>query len=411
MGELIATAESDPVLAFIELGLGLGRHIDGLVDAYYGPPAIKERIDAAPVTAPIQLAADARSLLSALDAGAGPPDLDPNRRRYLRAQVSGLLTVASKLAGDPISYADEVESCYGIRPTMEPEDVFEAAHRRLDEALPGNGSHTGNGSLAERLIAWREAQAVPVDKLAAAIDSLAEDLRERTDRLFGLPDGNHIDFELVTDQPWSGFNYYLGDLRSRVAINTDLPVLSTVLPHLVAHEAFPGHHTENCLKEVGLTRRRHFQEESIFCVGTPQCLLAEGLADLGLEIVVPGGAENRAAMAAEHFRSLGVPFDADTAAVVAEASDGLGKVRGNAALLLHEEGRPVEEAIAYLARWGLLPERRAAKAIEFLTDPTWRAYITCYLEGLPLCRSFVGGDPARFRRLLSEQLLPGDLAS
>ena len=49
--------------------------------------------------------------------------------------------------------------------------------------------------------------------------------------------------------------------------------------------------------------------------------------------------------------------------------------------------------------------------MEFLTDPTWRAYIYCYVEGLPLCRRFVAGDPARFERLLSEQLIPADLAA
>ena len=47
--------------------------------------------------------------------------------------------------------------------------------------------------------------------------------------------------------------------------------------------------------------------------------------------------------------------------------------------------------------------------MQFLTDPTWRAYISCYVEGLPLCRRFVAGDPARFERLITEQLLPSDL--
>jgi hypothetical protein len=32
------------------------------------------------------------------------------------------------------------------------------------------------------------------------------------------------------------------------------------------------------------------------------------------------------------------------------------------------------------------------------------------VEGLPLCRAFVNGDPARFDRLLSEQLTPDVLA-
>jgi hypothetical protein len=98
-------------------------------------------------------------------------------------------------------------------------------------------------------------------------------------------------------------------------------------------------------------------------------------------------------------------------ATVAGAGEGLGRVRGNVALLLHEEGADVDEAVRYLERWALLPRRRAEKAIEFLIDPTWRAYITCYVEGLPLCRRFVGGDPARFERLLTEQLTPDQLAA
>ena len=47
--------------------------------------------------------------------------------------------------------------------------------------------------------------------------------------------------------------------------------------------------------------------------------------------------------------------------------------------------------------------------MQFQTDPTWRAYIFCYLEGLRRCRAFTGGDPTRFERLITEQLLPADL--
>jgi hypothetical protein len=179
----------------------------------------------------------------------------------------------------------------------------------------------------------------------------------------------------------------------------------------VAHEAYPGHHTEHSRKEVGLVRRRDLQEETIFLVGTPQCLLAEGLADLGLEVVVPGGAAARAAVAAEHLRPLGVPFDPEVVATVGEAADGLGRARGNVALLLHEEGADEDDAVAYAERWLLQSRPRARKLVSFLTDPTWRAYMTCYVEGLPLCRRFVDGDPARFERLITEQLTPDQLAA
>jgi hypothetical protein len=399
---------SDVLGRYLELGLRLDHHVDGLVDAYYGPAELRDRISAEPAVAPAAIAADARRLIADLDAGApideqapGVGD-EPHRRRWLRAQVIGLHTTAEKLAGVEISFPDEVERCYGVRPRKVDESVFEEAHHALDEVLPGSGP------LAERFITWREAQAVPVEKLRPAIDSLAEDLRERTHRLFGLPEGEHVDFDLVTDEPWSGFNYYLGDLRSRVVINTDLPVLATSLAHLVAHEAYPGHHTEHSRKEVGLVRRQRRLEETIFVVGAPQCLLAEGLADLGLEVVA---GERPEPMAAGHLRPLGIPYDAEVAAKVAVAGEALNEVRGNLALLLHDEGVDADDVVAYAERWGLLPRARAEKAVQFQTDPTWRAYIFCYLEGLRLCRAFTDGDPANFERLLTEQLLPSDLAA
>lgn len=391
--------ERDPVDGYLELGLRLGRHLDGLVDAYYGPASLRARVDDEPVRPLAGLTGDARRLVADLDSGAG--DLAAPRRAWLRAQCVGLLTVARKLDGEAIGYADEVESCYGVRPHAVPEEELAAAHRRLDEALPGTGP------LADRFIAWREVHTIAPDRLEAVVRVLADDFRERTDRLFGLPDGEHVDFVLEHDKPWSGFNYYLGDLQSRVAINTDLPVPSTAIGHLVAHEAYPGHHTEHTRKEVGLVRRRDHREETIFLVGTPQCMVAEGLADLGLEILLGPLPEP---ILAEHLHPLGVRYDAEVVAAVASAGEAIGGVRGNVALMLNDGNADVDDAINYLERWALQSRPRAEKAIQFLTDPTWRAYISCYVEGLPLCRRFVAGDPARYDRLLSEQLTPADLA-
>jgi hypothetical protein len=385
---------------YLELGLALGRHVDGLVDAYYGPADLHEKVERQPLRPTDAVAADARALIAELDGGGGEPSLDANRRRWLRAQLVGLETTAEKLAGESIPYVDEVERCYGVRPTFLDESEFEAAHRRLDAVVPGRGP------LAERYIAWRESQAVPVEKLDAALHSLAEDFRERTQRLFGLPDGETVEWRLETDKPWSGFNYYLGGLRSRVAINTDLPVLSPSLGHLVAHEAYPGHHTEHTRKEAGLVRRHGHLEETIFLVGTPQCLLAEGLADLGIEVLLGPDHEP---LIEQHLRPLGIPYDAEVVAAVRTAGETLAAVRGNAAWLLHQDAKPESDVVSYLERWTLLPRARAEKAVQFLTDPTWRAYISCYIEGLRLCREFVAGEPRRFERLLTEQLVPADL--
>ncbi|HXH57463.1 hypothetical protein [Iamia sp.] len=386
---------------YLRLGLALGRHLDGLVDAYYGPPSWKdEAVAGVPVALPALVAAAAR-LVADIDGGA-EPNLEGRRRRWIRAQVVGLHTVGRSLAGEPLGYLDEVEASYGVRPSPVPTDALDAAHRRLDAVLPGSGP------VRERMIAWREGQVVPPDRLEGLVRDLADDLRERTDRAFGLPAGEQVEWVLEANKPWSGFNYYLGDLRSRVAINVDLPVPSLVVPHLVAHEAYPGHHTEHVRKEVGLVRSRGHLEEAIFLVGTPQCLLAEGLADLALESLV--GPDPEAAMA-PHFAAARIPFDAEVAAEVRDALGTVQAARGNLALMLHDEGRTATDVVAWAERWLLLPTPRAEKQVAFVSDPTWRAYIFCYTEGVELCRRFVAGDPARFERLLTEQLVPADLVA
>ena len=395
----IPKAGGDPIDTYLELGLALGRHIDGFVDAYYGPPDLAARAAAEPVRDPAELANRARRLLADL---AVERSYEGARRRFLLAQVEGMRTTALKLAGQPIGYLDEVEQCYGVRPALVAEDEFAAAHRRLAEVLPGSGP------LSDRYIGWRESQVVPIEKLGPAVDALTEEFQYRTGEMWGLPEGEQVEFELVTDAPWAGFNFYLGGLRSRVAINVDLPVLATSLGHLVAHEAYPGHHTEHCRKELTLVGRRWQLEETIFLVGTPQCLVAEGLADLGLELVAGRRPEP---LLGEILDSVGVAYDPDVTGQLAEAGEILGRVRGNAALLLHDQGMAVEDVVDYLARWSLISPVRAEKAVQFLTDPTWRAYIFCYTEGLPLCRRFVNDDPARFRRLISEQLTPAELAA
>lgn len=391
---------NDTVQRYLEVGLRLGRHLDGMVDAYYGPEDLADRVAAEPLRPLPALVDDVRALVADLDAGEG--SLDATRRRWLRAQAAGLHTAARKLAGEDVAFVDEVEQCYGVRPEFVDHEVLAEAHRRLDAVLPGTGS------LAQRYDAWRTTHVMTPAQLTAAVHTLAEAFRERTDRMFGLPEGEHIEFELVTDQPWSGFNYYEGALRSRVAINTDLPVSSTAIGHLIAHEAYPGHHTEHCRKEVGLVRQRQQLEESIFLVGTPQCLLAEGLADLALEVLLGDQPEPQLA---ELLHPLGIRYDAEVVAAIAEASQALSSVRGNAALILHDRGGSVDDAIDELSRWALLPRDRAAKSVTFLTHPTWRAYIFCYVAGLPACRTFVGGDPGRFERLLTEQFVPADLVA
>ena len=397
---LIHAVVSGLVQQYVELGLRLGRHNPDIVDAYYGPGQWRDAIAAEPVHPAGALVADARRLLADIDASV-EPDIASRRRRWIRAQLEGVCTVARVLDGEDIAYLDEVEACFGVRPELVTEDEIAAAHRELDTALGGTGP------LADRMAAMRDRHVIPIDRLPAVTGNLLDELRSLTSAAFGLPEGEHVDFELVSDKPWSGFNHYLGGLHSRVAINTDVPVLSSSIAHLVAHEAYPGHHTEHVHKEVGLVRGRHQMEEAIFLIGTPSCLMAEGLADLGLEALL--GSEPHEAVGTM-VRAAGAHFELESVRALSHFGDVSGRARGLLAVQLHDEGVDADTVIANAERWLLLDHHRAIQVVRFLNDPTWRAYVFCYAEGYRRCRDFVAGEPERFARLLDEQLLPADLS-
>jgi hypothetical protein len=375
---------------YLLLGLRLGRHVDGLVDAYFGPPELAEDANAGDPVPPGELAAEADALLAEVDDG------------WLADQLRGVRTYAGVLAGEAIGYADEVERCYGVRPARKDPTVYAAAHEALDELLPGEGT------LLERREAWRAANRLEGDRFFALMHDLLADLRRRTAEAFGLPDGEGLELEPVQNEPWWAFNYYLGGLRSRVVVNTDLPTTVQEAVHLASHEAYPGHHTEHVWKERLLVDTGRAIDEALLLVPTPQSLLSEGIAETGAEILL--GEQGRAEVAAIAARH-GVEYDPELAHRLAEAAAPLSTVQLDAALMIHEEGCSHEEAQAYVERWALAPPERARHSVAFATDPTWRAYVVCYSEGERLCRAWVAGDPARYRRLLTEQVRVRELVA
>src|SRR4029078_6953189 len=117
-------------------------------------------------------------------------------------------------------------------------------------------------------------------------DWLVAVFRARARELFGLPDPESLRVRLVRDKPWSGYNWYDGGGRSRVDLNVDLPIRAPDLIHVLAHETYPGHHLEHAWKEAHLALVQGRMESSVLLINTPECLISEGLADLGHRFAV-----------------------------------------------------------------------------------------------------------------------------
>jgi hypothetical protein len=109
------------------------------------------------------------------------------------------------------------------------------------------------------------------------------------------------------------------------------------------------------------------------------------------------------------FEACGVTYDPVAHRRIRAVNLVLEAAIANAAILLHVDGVSPDEATAYLERWELASEERARQHAEFVMDRWGRAYIRTYTDGYELCRRWVAGDAARFKRLLTEQLTPADL--
>ncbi|HET6392216.1 MAG TPA: DUF885 domain-containing protein [Blastococcus sp.] len=388
---------------YVRLGLRFDRLEPGFVDAFTGAPALRAQVADEPAPTPSGLRDQARALLRELESAGLPAD----RTDYLRGQLTGLECTARKMSGEPVGFVDEVAAYFQVDVVLGDPAEYAAAHAELAALLPGSGT------LAERYAEHRRREECPPARLESAVHALSSALRDRVRGQYGLPEVETVRYEVVTDKPWSGFNYYEGAYRSRVAINADLPHRLSQLPHLVAHESYPGHHTEHCRKERGLVERARRTEHTVFLVNTPECLMAEGLADLGVQASV---GEGWGPWAAEILGDLGLRFDGHLAERIAAAAAPLNRVRQDAAVLLHDRGADADEVRAYLQQWSLVSSERAAQQIRFLTDPLWRAYISTYVEGFALLSRWLDARPAgesvadRFVRLLDEPLTPAAVA-
>nr|WP_090344708.1 DUF885 domain-containing protein [Mycolicibacterium malmesburyense]CRL76440.1 CalR9 protein [Mycolicibacterium malmesburyense] len=398
-----ASTSDSFVREYLLLGLRFDRVEEGYVDSFTGDPALRRAVAAEPQPDPADLTRRAERLLGELTSVDG---LEQARKDYIGAHLRALACAGRKFAGEQVGFVDEVEAYFDVHIDKGDPERYRQAHRQLDEVLDGSGP------LAERMQAYRAGEEIPPTRLEECIHAFSSALRDRVRAEYPLPDAETITYEVVTDKPWSGFNYYHGDYKSTVAVNADLKQQMSNLPRLVAHESYPGHHTEHCRKEVGLVEGRGQAEQTIFLVNTPQCLMAEGLADLALYAAIGPG---WGAWAGEIYADLGLRFDGDRAQAVSEATAALAEVRQDAALMLHDEHRDVDDVVAFLKRWLLVNDQRARQMLRFLSSPLWRAYTSTYVEGYRLLRGWLDARPAdvgltqRFGTLLDEPLIPSVL--
>jgi len=271
-----ATSVNEIAEGYVKLVLAMGLHDPDYVDAYYGPQEWKK-----PEKKPLDtIAREATRLREQLAKISEPADeLERLRRSYLTKQLSALEARVRILNGEHLKFDEESQALYDAVAPAFPEAHFQEILARLEPKLPGEGP------LLQRYENWRRAFVLPKDKLDAVFQLAIKACRERTLAHIKLPPDENFSVEYVTNKPWGGYNWYKGNYRSVIQVNTDLPVYIDRAIDLAAHEGYPGHHVYNALLEKNLVRDRGWVEFSVYALFSPQSLIAEGTANFGREVV------------------------------------------------------------------------------------------------------------------------------
>lgn len=418
-----ATPKADglSVLAesYVKLSLKIGEHEDGYIDAYYGPPAWQAEAKAACGTPVLRettcglsgLEAQAAALDAAIGAVEASSRFSADERRritFLHAQLKAALTRMRMIRGETLSFEDEAEGLFGVRPLLKPLSDYDPVLTQIESLVPGDGP------LWQRVDAFNDRFIIPANRLKPVMETAIAECRRRTMRNIALPANERFTLEFVTGKSWSGYNWYKGEANSLIQVNTDLPVRLSRAVDLGCHEGYPGHHVLNMLLEERLSKGKGWVEFTVYPLFSPQSLIAEGSANYGIELAFPGD-EKRAFEVATLYPLAGLdPKDAARYDAVLEAQKALAGARFTIASEYLSGRITKDQAIALTQTYGLVSAKRAAQTVAF--SEQYRSYVINYGLGLDMVRAYVeraGPDQGRrwaaMEWVISGPTLPSDL--
>lgn len=387
---------------YVKLCLRIGQYDDSFVDAYYGPEKWKPKDKAQEVFPYEELKWKANDLLHKID------QIDPQtckqglklRRNFLVKQLKAVATRLDMMSGKQLPFDLEALKLYDITPPQEPLSYFDPLIDSIEALVPGEEP------LNERYLTYSEQFIIPSSKLSNVFNTAIAEARKRTEEKIELPKKEHFKLSYVTNQPWSGYNWYQGNYHSLIQINTDLPIYIDRAIDLACHEGYPGHHVFNAMLEKHLVKDEGWVEFMIYPLFSPQSFIAEGSANYGIEMAFPG-----------HER---VEYEKNTLFPLAGIDPSLAETYYKIQALRKElkfseitiarnylQGSlNQEEAENALMKYMLFSRDRARQRLRFYT--TYRSYVINYSLGEKLINDFVKdfGDSDKehwqaFKQLLS----------
>lgn len=408
-----ASAEIDKLITdYVKLGLVIGQYDSDFVDAYYGPDSLKpigNADDMMPMDSLLKAVSDLKQQFQ-LVVDSSPNDTIKHRAMWVSQQLTAFGRRIKIFGGEYGTFDEESKDLFGVVAPTFTEEYFKGHVGKLDQLLPGKGD------VAARFQALSNRFVIPKEKLDTVFKTAIAECRARTSQHLTLPQQEDFDLEYVTDKPWSGYNWYKGNYKSVIQVNTDLPILIDRVIDVGSHESYPGHHVYNMMLEKNLFHDNGYLEVSLYPLYSPQSLIAEGSANYGIEVVLPGKDKVDFArtvllpLAGIDTTGIGLYFKAQ------ELKAPLSYVRNEVGRGILNDTMTEAEALRWMQDYGLYSEASAKKGISFIKRN--RTYIINYNYGMDLVKKYIeshGGAASEAKRwelfewLLSHEITPAEL--
>ena len=408
------TVDKQPTLdsiaeKYVRLVLAVGVHDEDYVDAYYGPKEWKEEAQKQKMLLP-EIRNHSDSLLKELSSLKIPTqEMERLRCEYLKKQLEALQAFTDLRIGKKFSFDEESKALYDAVSPHFPEEHYAEALHSLDSLLPGKGT------TQERYDAFQKDFIIPPDKVDQVFQLALEESRKKTRKYIALPTEENFTVEYVTKKPWSGYNWYQGNYRSLIQVNTDLPIYIDRAIDLAGHEGYPGHHVYNVLLEHELLRKRKWLEFSVYPLFSPQSLIAEGSANYGVKVLFP----EKEKMEFEQkvlFPAAGLDPDRAPEYYKIEKQTRQLNYAGNEAAREFLDGRWTEDQVVeWSMKYQLYTKERALQRLQFIKK--YRSYVINYNLGEDMVAKYIESGSRtqeerwkKLTKLLGSPRLPSGLA-
>ncbi len=344
---------------------------EGLIPLYLG----QDLITAREYTSWNEVDADIAGIIDEIEAmEAGP------RKMFLQKLGSSLRSASTLFQGSDMSFSEKLTDLVGVPSESLDASFIEEQGASLEEKLGQAGFSTG--TLRDKVSAWEQSGGILPEHLETVFTELMAQAQKRTDSMIVDTEGYTMALNPVRNIHYSArCNFTAG----KMDLNMDNTFSRAALKHLVAHECFPGHSTQNIYTLRSFRNGTATADVLLCSLNGITGVLQEGIGDQGVEMIDWIEDIN------DEIQALLRRYQSSVAT--------------QAAWRINMENLSDEEAYSYMHEVGAMQDPRIKGRIHMARHTFRSGFISSYFygnEAVRRVRLAVGDDPVRRKAFVAE---------